>query len=91
VRERRNWRYWLDELFLSPRWGLVAAWLRSRLVLFVVFGVSAWLDALTSRGSWNGVTLATAKHHGRDRRAVADGLIGLVGIVVPYMIRWCCY
>src|SRR5581483_2422364 len=22
VRERHDWRYWLDEVFLSPRWGL---------------------------------------------------------------------
>lgn len=87
VRERRNWRYWLDELFLSPRWGLAGSVAVFAAVLFVVFDVSAWLDAQTSArlveliSAWQPQTMA-----GVIGRAVADGMIGLVGIVVPYMI-----
>jgi len=87
VRERRDWRYWLDELFLSPRWGLVGSMAVFAAVLFVVFGVSAQLDAMTAArlvewaSAWQPTTTA-----GVVGRAVADGLIGLVGIVVPYMI-----
>lgn len=87
VRERHDWRYWLDEIFLSPRWGLVGSALVFAAVLFVVFGVSVWLDGLTtarlaeSLSAWQPDTLG-----GAVLRAVADGLVGLVGIVVPYMI-----
>jgi ferrous iron transport protein B len=87
VRERRNWRYWLDELFLHPRWGLVGSAAVFAAVLFVVFDVSARIDAATSArlvewvSAWQPRTTA-----GVIGRAVADGLIGLVGIVVPYMI-----
>jgi ferrous iron transport protein B len=77
----------LDRLMLHPRWGLVGSLVVFALVLFVVFEVGAWLDALTAArlvaaaagwqpDSTGGVIL----------RAVADGLIGLVGIVVPYML-----
>jgi ferrous iron transport protein B len=87
VRERRNWRYWLDELFLSRRWGVAGSAAVFAAVLFVVFGVSAWLDAMTSArlaawvSAWQPQSVA-----GVTGRAVTDGLIGLVGIVVPYMI-----
>lgn len=87
VRERRDWRYWLDELFLSPRWGLAGSALVFAAVLFVVFDVSARLDALTAArlveaiAAWQPQTT-----QGVVLRAVVDGLIGLVGIVVPYMI-----
>jgi ferrous iron transport protein B len=87
VRERRNWRYWLDELFLSPRWGIAGSVAVFAAVLFVVFGVSAWLDSMTSArlvewaSAWQPQTTA-----GVIGRAVVDGLVGLVGIVVPYMI-----
>ncbi|MGB5131876.1 MAG: FeoB small GTPase domain-containing protein, partial [Steroidobacteraceae bacterium] len=87
VRERRDWRYWLDELFLNPRWGLVGSAAVFAAVLFVVFDFSAWLDSLTSARL---VTWASAWQpdttSGVVGRAVADGLIGLVGIVVPYML-----
>ncbi len=87
IRERWNWRYWLDELFLSRRWGLIGSAAVFAAVLFVVFDVSAWLDSLTSArlaewsSAWQPESVA-----GVIGRAVADGLIGLVGIVVPYMI-----
>ncbi len=87
VREREDWRYWLDELFLSPRWGLVGSAVVFALALFVVFDLSARIDALTSArlaewaSAWQPQTL-----WGVVLRAVADGLIGLVAIVVPYMI-----
>ncbi len=87
MQERRNWRYWLDELFLSRRWGLIGSAAVFAAVLFVVFGVSAWLDAQTSArlaqwvSAWQPDSVA-----GVVGRAVADGLVGLVGIVVPYMI-----
>ena len=82
-----GWRYWLDELFLHPQWGLLGSLLVFALVLFVVFEVSAWLDAISSArlmaaiADWQPTTTG-----GVIGRAVADGLIGLIGIVVPYMI-----
>jgi ferrous iron transport protein B len=87
IRERRNWRYWLDELFLSPRWGLIGSAAVFGSVLFVVFDVSAWLDSITSArlatwaAAWQPETT-----QGVIARAVIDGLVGLVGIVVPYML-----
>jgi ferrous iron transport protein B len=85
--EGRGWRYWLDELFLHPHWGLVGSLGVFALVLFVVLEVSARLDAATSArlvawiSAWQPHSTA-----GVVARAVADGLIGLIGIVVPYMI-----
>ncbi len=87
VRERRNWRYWLDELFLSRHWGMIGSAAVFAAVLWVVFDVSAWLDGLTSArlvewiADWQPHTTT-----GVIARAVADGLIGLLGIVVPYML-----
>lgn len=84
---QRDWRYWLDELFLSPRWGLAGSLAVFAAVLFVVFDVSGRLDAMSAArliewaAPWQPTTLP-----GVVGRAVADGLIGLVGIVVPYMI-----
>jgi ferrous iron transport protein B len=85
--EGRGWRYWLDELFLSPRWGLVGSLAVFAAVLFVVFEVSAWLDSITAAqlieltAGWQPQSTT-----GVIGRAVLDGLIGLVGIVLPYMI-----
>ena len=85
--ETRSWRYWLDELFLSRRWGFAGSIAVFAAVLFVVFYVSAWIDAMTSArlvewvSAWQPDSTA-----GVVGRAVADGLIGLTGIVVPYMI-----
>ena len=87
VRERHDWRYWLDELFLSPRWGLLGSAVVFAAVLFVVFDLSVRIDALTSArlvewvSAWQPHTVPEVV-----LRAVADGLVGLVGIVVPYMI-----
>ena len=85
--EGSGWRYWLDELFLHPQWGLVGSLVVFGAVLFVVFEVSAWLDSLTAARL---VELASAwepqSATGVVGRAVVDGLIGLVGIVVPYML-----
>ncbi len=83
----RNWRYWLDELFLHPHWGLVGSLFVFATVLFVVFEVSAWLDSLTAARlidlaeQWQPTSTS-----GVVWRAVVDGLIGLIGIVIPYMI-----
>jgi ferrous iron transport protein B len=85
--EGRGWRYWLDELFLHPQWGLLGSLAVFAVVLFVVFEVSVWIDSLTSAklvewiSAWQPPSTG-----GVIARAVADGLIGLVGIVVPYMI-----
>ena len=85
--EGRGWRYWLDELFLHPQWGLIGSLAVFATVLFVVFEVSAWLDAMTAArlvemfADWQPDSTG-----GVVGRAVADGLIGLVGIVVPYML-----
>lgn len=85
--EGRGWRYWLDELFLHPHWGLLGSLGVFALVLFIVFEGSAYLDSITAAklidwiSAWQPDTTS-----GVVGRAVADGLIGLVGIVVPYMI-----
>ncbi len=85
--ERHNWRYWLDELFLSRRWGFIGSVAVFAAVLFVVFYVSGWIDGQTSArlvnwaATWQPTSTAGVVGH-----AVVDGLIGLVGIVVPYMI-----
>jgi ferrous iron transport protein B len=78
---------WLDRLFLHPRWGFAGSMLVFAGVLFVVFEVSAWIDAATTArlaewaAAWQpaGAVEVVLK-------AVTDGLIGLAGIVVPYMI-----
>ena len=82
-----GWKRWLDELFLHPRWGLIGSLVVFALVLFVTFEVSAELDALTSAklAAWSAEwhpdsTVGVVAH------AVIDALIGLIGIVVPYMI-----
>ena len=82
-----GWRYWLDELFLSPRWGLLGSMAVFAAVLFVVFDVSAWLDSVSAARlvAW-AADWKPQSTGGVVARAVADGLIGLVGIVVPYMI-----
>ena len=85
--EGRGWRYWLDELFLHPQWGLIGSLAVFAAVLFMVFEVSAWLDSMTAArlvdalAGWQPTSTG-----GVVGRAVADGLIGLVGIVVPYML-----
>lgn len=85
--EGGGWRYWLDELFLHPQWGLLGSLVVFAMVLFVVFEVSAWLDSITAArlidwlADWQPNTTG-----GVVGRAVTDGLIGLVGIVVPYML-----
>jgi ferrous iron transport protein B len=85
--EGKGWRYWLDELFLHPQWGLVGSLAVFAAVLFMVFEVSTWLDGHTSArlvewiAPWQPATTT-----GVVARAVADGLIGLIGIVVPYML-----
>ncbi|MBI2317917.1 MAG: 50S ribosome-binding GTPase, partial [Betaproteobacteria bacterium] len=46
--EGRDWRYWADELFLHPQWGLIGSLTVFAAVLFVVFEVSAWLDSVSA-------------------------------------------
>lgn len=85
--EGGGWRYWLDELFLHPQWGLLGSLAVFAMVLFVVFGISTWLDSISAAllidwlAGWQPQTAG-----GVIGRAVADGLVGLIGIVVPYMI-----
>ncbi len=85
--EKVGWKSALDRLFLHPRWGLIGTLAVFALVLFMVFEVSTGLDALTSVplaawiGQWQPHSTA-----GVVGRAVADGLAGLIGIVVPYML-----
>ena len=85
--EAQRWQRWLDEIFLHPRWGLIGSMAVFALVLFIVFEVSASLDALTSARlagwaqEWQPDSTSGVIVH-----AVVDALIGLVGIVVPYMI-----
>ena len=81
------WKNALDDLFLHPRWGLVGTLSVFALVLFVVFEVSSFIDSLTAQplaawvGEWEPETT-----FGIVGKAVADGLVGLTGIVFPYML-----
>ena len=85
--EGRGWRYWLDELFLHPQWGLIGSLAVFAAVLFVVFEVSGWLDQMTTARLVDAIAgWQPDSTTGVVARAVADGLIGLIGIVVPYMI-----
>lgn len=85
--EGRGWRYWLDELFLNPHWGFVGSLAVFAVVLFMVFEVSAWLDGLTAARLIEAVSdWQPQSTTGVIARAVTDGLIGLIGIVVPYMV-----
>jgi ferrous iron transport protein B len=83
----RNWRFWLDEFLLHPQWGLLASLALFAGVLFVVFEVSGWIDAQTTQrlieaaSSWQPQSTL-----GVVERAIVDGFIGLIGIVVPYML-----
>ena len=85
--EGRGWRYWLDELFLHPQWGLIGSMAVFAAVLFIVFEFSTWIDSVTSArlvealSEWQPTSTA-----GVVARAISDGLIGLIGIVVPYMV-----
>jgi ferrous iron transport protein B len=82
-----RWQRWADEVFLHPRWGFAGTLAIFALVLFFVFEVSAFLDSLTVARliawaePWQPTDLA-----GVLGRAVLDGGIGLLGIVIPYMI-----
>jgi len=85
--EQPRWQRWADDLFLHPRWGFAGTLAIFALVLFFVFEVSAFLDALTVARliewaePWQPTDVA-----GVVARAVLDGFIGLAGIVIPYMI-----
>ena len=82
-----GWRRWLDELFLHPRWGLLGSLLVFALVLLIVFEVSAVLDSLTSARLADWVRQWPAETTPEVvGRAVAEGLVGLTGIVIPYML-----
>lgn len=83
----QGWRRILDELFLHPRWGLLGSLLVFALVLLIVFEMSTTLDA------WSSARLAAWVQQWQPEstagvvgRAVADGLVGLIGIVIPYML-----
>jgi ferrous iron transport protein B len=85
--EAHGWRYWLDELFLHPQGGLIGSLVVFAAVLFVVFEVSGWLDQMTTVRLTDAVAgWQPDSTGGVVARAVVDGLIGLTGIVVPYMI-----
>jgi len=87
VPDARGWRFWLDELFLHPQWGMIGSLIVFLAVLFVVFEVSGWIDAMTTARlaqaveGWQPDSTA-----GVIGRGIVDGLIGLTGIVLPYMI-----
>jgi ferrous iron transport protein B len=82
-----RWQRFLDGVFLHPRWGLIGSMAVFALVLLMVFKVSTLLD------SWTAAPLAEWAQQWQPEstagvvgRAVIDGLIGLVGIVIPYML-----
>ncbi len=71
--EGRGWRYWLDELFLSPRWGFIGSLAVFAAVLFVVFYVSGWIDSETSARLVDVGGAVAAGVHRRRRRARRGG------------------
>ena len=82
-----GWRFWLDAFMLHRQWGLLASLAVFAGVLFVVFEVSGWIDSQTTQR----LIEATSQWQpqstpGVVARAIADGFIGLIGIVVPYML-----
>jgi len=82
-----TWEDRLDAMFLHPRWGLLGSLGLFALVLFMVFEVSAGIDAVTSAKLAAWVSLwQPGDTLGVVGRAVADGLVGLLGIVIPYML-----
>lgn len=85
--DAEGWKLRLDEIFLHPRWGFVGCLSVFALVLFMVFEVSTFLDSVTSAplAAWIG-QWQPASTLGVMGRAVADGLVGLIGIVIPYML-----
>ncbi len=82
-----SWRVWLDDVLLSPTWGLLLSLAVFAAVLWVVFEGSGWIDEQTTQrvsqlfADWQPDSLS-----GVLGRAVLDGFIGLMGIVLPYMI-----
>ena len=82
-----TWEDRLDAVFLHPRWGLVGSLTVFAMVLFMVFEVSTGLDAVTA-AKLAGMTEQWVPEStgGVIGHAVVDGLIGLIGIVVPYML-----
>jgi ferrous iron transport protein B len=82
-----RWQRLLDGMFLHPRWGLVGSLAVFALVLLMVFKVSTMLDGWTAAPLVEWAQLwQPASTAGVVGRAVLDGLIGLVGIVIPYML-----
>lgn len=87
IGQEARWQHWLDRFFLHPRWGLAGTLMVFALVLFMVFELSTTLDSLTSAKLMAWIqTWAPSSTTGIVGRAVAEGLAGLVGIVVPYML-----
>ncbi len=82
-----GWKGWLDALFLHPRWGLIGSLAIFAAVLFVVFELATLIDSHTAAplAAWV-QTWQPASTTAVVGRAVADGLVGLIGIVVPYML-----
>ncbi|MDQ6961916.1 MAG: ferrous iron transport protein B [Mariprofundaceae bacterium] len=82
-----RWEDRWDAFFLDPNWGLLGSLSVFTCILFMVFEVSALLDSMTA-AKLNDL-ISTWQPTGALEtigRAVIDGLIGLIGIVIPYMI-----
>ncbi|MDT8375662.1 MAG: ferrous iron transporter B [Mariprofundaceae bacterium] len=85
--ETITWEDRLDAIFLHPRWGLAGSLTVFAIILFMVFEVSTGLDAITAAQlalmaeQWTPESAGGVIGH-----AIIDGLIGLIGIVVPYML-----
>ena len=77
--EGGGWRYWLDELFLHPQWGLLGSLAVFALVLVMVFEVSTWLDSMTSARliTW----LADWQPH------TSGAVVGRAGCAIPVCVR----
>ncbi len=83
----RGWRFWLDEFLLHRQLGMLASLAVFAGVLFVVFEVSGWIDTQTTQRLIEAASTWQPQSTGAViARAIVDGFIGLIGIVVPYML-----
>ncbi|MDQ6991933.1 MAG: ferrous iron transport protein B [Mariprofundus sp.] len=86
-RTTRSWGELFDNILLHPHWGILTSSVMFAAILYVVFEFSGLLDSVSSAplmawlGTWQADSMLET-----IVRAVVEGLVGLVGIVVPYMI-----
>ncbi|MBF0281864.1 MAG: ferrous iron transporter B [Zetaproteobacteria bacterium] len=82
-----TWSDLFDGILLHPQWGVLTSLSVFAAILYVVFEFSGILDAVSSAPlaglleAWNFPGL-----DGLIYKSVLEGMVGLVGIVIPYML-----